>query len=178
MSQGQAAVGAGAPLIDPKASRRAAKVLFGVFIVVAVGTFVWGFFVADRVRQRARETDSALRMVAWRCLCAAKAQGGGAVMWPRNLDELAPALEGEACAGVQPVDQRWPADPAAAMAGLQPPASASSALEIVAVEFAPDGSAPPRLSARGNPSGVDTLEVVNGWLAAYSTIPHPRDTTP
>lgn len=149
-----------------------AKVLFGVYLVIAVATFVWGFWVVGGVRERARTTDGALRLVAWQCLCYAQSgQAGEGKLWPESVDALVAFAARNDCQTSALQSDPWPASKVDALAGMTAPDSLERALELVQVEFAPDGLQAPHISARGNPSGVDTLEVVNGWLIAYASIP-------
>ncbi len=144
-------------------SRTAAKVLFATFLVVAVGTFVWGFSVANKVRARAKETDGALRSLAWACLCYAQDRSGA---WPDSQESLVAAGDAWNQANL-PIVGAWPATRVEALAGMTAPSSADDALKIGAVEFSPNRQESPRITARGNPSGLDTLAVVNDWLTAY-----------
>ena len=150
----------------PLQSRKAAKYLFGFFIVLAVGTFTWGFFVAEKVRARAKETDGALRSVAWACLCYAQQKESH--LWPDSEATLIAATSAWNCEKIDSPNSPWPATREAAMAGTTAPASLTLALGMAGVQFSSDPQACPHLTAMGNPSGLDTLEVVNGWLTEYA----------
>lgn len=151
-------------IVGPSGSRRTAKILFFSFIAVAIGTFVFGFFVVDKVRQRAKQTDGALRWTAWACLSYAQAAGA----WPSSQDALLAAREAWTNDRLPVTDAPWPATREIAMAGMVAPPTAADAMEIAGLEFSGDPRDSPRINARGNPSGLDTLEVVNGWLTAYA----------
>ncbi len=162
----------------PLQSRKAAKFLFGFFIVLAVGTFTWGFFVVEKVRARAKETDGALRAVAWACLCYAQQNGQqsgqqsgqkqASHLWPDSEATLITATSAGNCEKIDSPNSAWPATREAAMAGSTAPATLPLALGMAGVEFSKDPQACPHLTAKGNPSGLDTLEVVNGWLIEYA----------
>lgn len=113
----------------PQGSRRAAQVLLAVFVTAAVGTFVWGLFVVNGVRAKAKRVDEALRSLAQACLSYHDVHG----CWPDSEASLSPDAE---------------------------------SLILVEIDY-PRADRPfPVIGARGNPSGVDTLGEVNGWLAA------------
>lgn len=149
----------------PTGSRKAAQILFASFIVVAVGAFIWGFIVVDKVRVRARETDGALRSVAWACLCYAQQENH---QWPDCEATLIAANDAWACERVAVTSAQWPATRDAAMAGSTAPATVVAALEMAGLEFSKNPQESPHITALGNPSGLDTLEVVNGWLTEYA----------
>lgn len=144
-------------------SRRTAKILFFSFIGIAIATFIGGFFVVDKVRQRAKQADGALRLTAWACLSYAQAAG----TWPSSQDALLAAREAWTSERLPVTDAQWPATKEIAMAGMVAPPTSADAMEIAGLEFSGDPRDAPRINARGNPSGLDTLEVVNGWLTAY-----------
>ncbi|MSQ91232.1 MAG: hypothetical protein EXS01_07575 [Phycisphaerales bacterium] len=152
-------------------SRRTAKVLFVIFIIVAVGSFLWGFFVVERVRERAKETDGALRSIAFACLCYAQQ---GDHHWPDSEEALSGAASPWDCAILATVSTAaaipaWPPTREAALAGMVAPRTAAEALKIAGLEFSKNPADPPRVHARGNPSGLDTLTIVNDWLAKYQS---------
>ncbi len=145
-----------------RGSSRAGRLLLVAFLVAAMGTFLWGFWVVGGVRQKARDTDAALRARAWRTLCYHSAAGE----WPKSDDSLRTLGEGWLCAAVAAAHEGSPATLEGAMAGLVPPDSLDSALRLARIGYAPQGTGVPRIDARGNPSGIGTLGEVNGWLAA------------
>ena len=154
----------------PLQSRKAAKFLFGFFIVLAVGTFTWGFVVVEKVRVRAKETDGALRSVAWACLCYAQqnAQQKESLLWPDSEATLIAAANAWNCQQIDSPTLAWPQSVESAMDGTKAPANLTIALTMAGVKFSNDPQACPHLTAMGNPSGLDTLEVVNGWLTEYA----------
>lgn len=157
------------------ASRRASQVLLGSFVALALGTFLWGLFVVNGVRARAVHVDAALRSTAWACLAFTQLEQS----WPASEDQLRGA-SGAWIESRVPSDGPWPGTRLEALAGSQPLDSPPEALALVAVECPGDGS-PPRITARGNPSGIGTLEEVNGWLVArgkFLQSPAPGTGTP
>ncbi|MSR28418.1 MAG: hypothetical protein EXS03_02435 [Phycisphaerales bacterium] len=146
----------------PRGSRRAARILLAVFVVTAAGTFAWGLIVVNGVRAKALETDAALRSVAWACLCYAQQER----KWPASEAAFA-ASDGEwLCDSMSGTSSAWPSTRAEAMAGLQEPQTLAAALVLVGVEYPARAGQVPHIHARGNPSGVDTLTVINGWITA------------
>ncbi len=149
-------------------SKRAAKILFAAFVVTALTAFIWGFFVAQSVRARAKQVDGALRSLAWACLCYAQQ---GDHRWPDSEATLVgAATDPWTCEGITTLGSAWPATREEALAGMALPATASEALKIAGLEFSKNPIDPPHVHARGNPSGLGTLEVVNNWLTAYHSI--------
>lgn len=161
----------------PIESRKAAKFLFFFFILLAVGTFAWGFFVAEKVRARARQVDGALRSVAWACLCYSQPTSqptsqqtslASDHLWPDSDASLIASTGAWSRETIESPGAQWPATREAALAGTVAPANAAEALAIVGVEFSKDPHDCPHITALGNPSGLDTLEVVNAWLTEYA----------
>jgi hypothetical protein len=140
----------------------AARVLLVSFVAVAIGTIVWGFWVVSGVREKARDTDAALRALAWAALCYRSASGA----WPDTDESMRTTGEGWLCAERSARVEGTPATREAALAGLTPPASFDAALVLARLTLPPASPGNPRVDARGNPSGIGTLAEVNGWLAA------------
>ena len=157
----------GAPL--PPTPEQAARnrkiilVLAVAFAAVSTMVAVWGAMVTGQVRERAHATDAQLRSLGWTILCYAAANGGVFPTGEQALAQTDPTRGPAAGAG-------WPADRDAAMAGLAylPPAQCGS----VGVTWASGGAHPgftaPALNANGMPSGLGTLDEVNGWLEAFA----------
>ncbi len=153
-------------------SRRAAKILFAAFIATALTAFIWGFFVANKVRARAKQTDGALRSIAWACLCYAQ-QGDG--VWPRSEEAVIAASASRwPCERVVSAGTGCPQTSDEAMAGTVLPATAAEAFKIVGLEFSKNPTDAPHVNARGNPSGLGTLDLVNGWLTQYRPAPQTK----
>ncbi|MSR45377.1 MAG: hypothetical protein EXS15_08540 [Phycisphaerales bacterium] len=148
-------------------SRRAAKILFAAFILTAAIAFIWGFIVVEKVRERAKETDGALRSIAWSCLCYAQQ---GDREWPDSEESLIASESSWDCDHLAGTGTDWPATRALALDAMVSPANAADALKIAAIEFPKSAGEFPRVTARGNPSGLDTLRIVNDWLAKYQAI--------
>ncbi len=152
-------------------SKRAAKFLFTAFLLTAVAAFIWGFFVANKVRARAKQTDCALRSIAWACLCYVQ-QGDRS--WPDSeASLLGPGASQDGswtCESIAVQSEPWPSTREAAMAGLAPPATLTEALKMGGLEFSKNSSDAPHVNARGNPSGLDTLTTVNAWLTSYQSM--------
>ncbi|MSR70317.1 MAG: hypothetical protein EXS17_08245 [Phycisphaerales bacterium] len=149
-------------------SKRTAKILFAAFIATALTAFIWGYFVVQTVRARAKQTDGALRSIAWACLCYAQQ---GDHTWPDSEESLS-AVAGDqwTCQSIAVAGAEWPATREAALAGMVLPATAVDAFKIAGLEFSKNPSDPPHVHARGNPSGLGTLDIVNGWLTNYQSI--------
>lgn len=158
-------------------SKRAAKILFAAFIVVALAAFIWGFFVAQNVRSRAKQVDGALRSLAWACLCYSQQ---GSRVWPDSEATLSAAsTDPWTCDSISVNSSAWPATRQEALAGMALPATVADALKIAGLEFSKNPLDPPHVHARGNPSGLGTLEVVNSWLTTYqSTLSLPLGESP
>lgn len=136
---------------------RRAAVVFGVlFLAMSAAAFVWGGIVTTGVRERAVITDRHIRAAGWRMLCAAAATGE----WPKDLSATATV----ACDQIAGGAGGWPTTSAQACpGGVEPWAAASG----VVISHDPKGVGAPRISAGGRPTGIGTLETVNGWLQAF-----------
>ncbi len=140
-----------------RSGRRVAIVFSVVLVLMSAAAFVWGGMVTRGVRERAEIADAQLRAAAWSALCQAHATGA----WPPSL---------EACGTVDcdalpaAADAAWPTSRLSACPdGWQPWSPSHWAV----LSCDPTGQGPPILSSGGRPTGVGTLDAVNGWLAAW-----------
>ena len=150
-------------------SRVVLTIYLAVFLVAAAGMTIFGFKVVADVKARARESDAALRLVAWQILAYADREG----VFPT---EASPTLHEagsiERLQGVLAVDGEaaWPGDRTAAAGPVGLSSEVSEASEIVQVSWPPSTELPPVLGVGGRPSGLvpggTTLDLVNGWLRA------------
>ena len=165
---------------EAQRNRRFLLIFLSIFVVVCIGTTIYGFQVVERVKLQATRSDQALRLRAWSILAAADADG----RFPANeaqadaqLDRS--GLEGplqEGASSENPEDfgltgQGWPSTRVAALDGLvgEPiPLDAKTIGEIVVISWDPEGRLSPVLTVSGRPSGLvkggTTLELVNRWL--------------
>ncbi len=146
-------------------SRRIVVGFLAFFVIAAIGTTIFGFQVVARVKAAARESDAALRTVAWRLLVAADRDG-----FPESVDVLTAVEDADRLSGSlgrEPAD--WPVTRAQAMAD-EVGVSLEDALAIVQVSWPPEPDLPPVLSVGGRPSGLvedgPTIDHVNRWLRA------------
>lgn len=154
----------GAP--TPEEARRSRRILIGFlsfFAIAAIGTTIFGFQVVARVKATARESDAALRTVAWSLLAEADARGA----FPTSAEDL--RREPDRLSGSLSGGTDWPASRDAAMADHDP-LPLADALGIVEVAWPPTPDLPPVLSVGGRPSGLvadgPTIDHVNRWLRA------------
>ena len=126
---------------------------------------VFGFQVVNKAKSNAAETDSALRTVAWAIMVQAAADGE----FPVGDGGLVDAVKVENLPGgytgteVAPL----PTERSQAMAGA-PEMGLNEAMEMLVVEWPPDGSLAPVLTTGGRPSGIGTLVEVNAWLVGLA----------
>lgn len=152
----------GAPL-DPAEAARNRRIIRAVAVVfVAVSLFVlfWGLWVVQGARERAEESDAALRSMAWAILSYADTHDG---VFPTD----AAALAAMNTSTTLPSGLGWPSTQAAALEG-KPGLSTAAAAELVDVVWPPRGDLPPVLTARNGISGFGTLELVNSWLREFA----------
>lgn len=142
------------------------------FVLSGIGVTIFGFQVVARVKATARESDAALRTVAWSLISAADA--GGA--FPTDSEVLATSVLAGERGPEDPLDgplaletSDWPTTRQAAMAEFTP-MPLGEALEIVEVAWPPTPDLPPVLSVGGRPSGLvadgPTIDHVNRWIRA------------
>jgi hypothetical protein len=158
----------GPPPPTPEEAARSRRIVIGflvVFVIAAIGTTIFGFQVVARVKASARESDAALRTVAWSLLVAADRGGFPNSREALEADSDVARLDG--VLGREPAD--WPVSRAEAIADTADP-GLSRALEIVEVSWPPEPDLPPVLSVGGRPSGLvedgPTIDHVNRWLRA------------
>ncbi len=158
----------GPALPTPEEAARSRRIVVGFlafFVIAAIGTTIFGFQVVARVKATARESDAALRSVAWSLLVAADSGG-----FPASEASLGADPEAVRLDGVLARDPSgWPVTRAEATADeVEMPLA--QALKIVEVSWPPEPDLPPVLSVGGRPSGLvedgPTIDHVNRWLRA------------
>jgi hypothetical protein len=145
---------------EARRNRRIIVAIAVVFVLVSVSVFVWGLTVTRTSREAARETDAALRSVAWAVLCYAGQNGG---QFPTSDAQLRAAAASPGPAAGKP----WPSTLDAAMGGLEA-IPAADALGKVGVTWGSSPEVAPDLNTGGRPSSFGTVDAVNGWLAEYA----------
>jgi hypothetical protein len=155
----------------PEEAARSRRIVLGFlafFVIAAIGTTYFGFQVVARVKAAARESDTALRTVAWHLLVTADQTGFPASPEGLDVDPDVERLDGM----LAREPDGWPDTRAAAMTGPgEPlPMGLDRALTIVEVSWPPQPDLPPVLSVGGRPSGLvedgPTIDHVNRWLRA------------
>ena len=161
-------------------NRRFLLVFLAIFVVVGIGTTIYGFQVVEQVKTQAARSDHALRIRAWSILAAADANG----QFPTNESEadahldqpkldgrLAEASSSKNLEDFSLVGDAWPPTRTEAITGPEVDSTTLDAGrigEIVVISWDPEGRLPPVLSVSGRPSGLveggTTLELVNRWL--------------
>ncbi len=155
----------------PEEAARSRRIVIGFlafFVIAAIGTTYFGFQVVARVKAAARESDTALRTVAWHLLVTADEAGFPASAAGLDVDPDADRLIGV----LAREPDGWPDTRAEALAGpgAPQPMGLEKALTIVEVSWPPQPDLPPVLSVGGRPSGLvedgPTIDHVNRWLRA------------
>jgi len=161
-------------------NRRFLLVFITVFVVVSIGTTIYGFQVVERVKMQAARSDQALRLRAWSILATVDASG----RFPTNESEadahldrakldgtLAEAFSSQNPGDFSLVGEAWPPTRVEAIGGLDAETAtldAETVGQIVVISWDPEGRLAPVLSVSGRPSGLveggTTLELVNRWL--------------
>ena len=135
------------------------------FLSSIVYVLVFGFQVVNKAKTNAVETDSALRTVAWAIMVQAATDGE----FPTGQGGLVDATSVQTLPGgyTGTEGSPLPTDRNQAMAGA-PQMGLDEAMEILVVEWPPDGSLAPVLTTGGRPSGIGTLTGVNTWLVGLA----------
>ena len=161
-------------------NRRFLLVFLVVFVVVGIGTTIYGFTVVERVKLQAARSDLALRLRAWSILASTDVDG----RFPTNQSEAdahlgRTRLDGTLAEGSSSMDPwdfgleggAWPPTREEALGGLDregPALDPETIGKIVVISWDPEGRLSPVLSVSGRPSGLveggTTLELVNRWL--------------
>ncbi len=140
--------------------RTAARVFTIVLGIAAVAITIVGFRVTAGVRRTAVETDRSLRSLAWAMLSYADVHGG----FPAGEEALVAFGSGGDAIAAEPAGE-WPRGRSDALAGLAEK-PIPDALREIRVLWTASGAAAPYLAPDGLPSGVGTIDAVNGWLDA------------
>lgn len=156
----------GDPSVPGIVGQRIFVIGFLIFFLASIAyVLVFGFQVVNKAKANAVETDSALRTVAWAIMVQAATDGE----FPTGDVELSDAMGVQALPGgyAGTEENPLPTDRAEAMAGA-PNVTLDEAMEILVVEWPPDGSLAPVLTTGGRPSGIGTLAEVNTWLVGLA----------
>ncbi|MDA0803839.1 MAG: hypothetical protein O2819_08855 [Planctomycetota bacterium] len=165
--------------MSPRAGK--AAIVIG-FLALCAAAFVWAGGVVAETRRQAKITDECLQSAAWLLLCYASEHDG---RFPPTEDaywdyvgEVMDAGS-HTCASL-PQGEEWPESPALAGASMLEPGELPEVRKRVTVNVAEkareakeqgtsdESGKPPILGTPGKPSGLGTLEKVNGWLKAWS----------
>ena len=136
-----------------------------IFISLSVTAFYFGWFVTRNVRGDAKQTDIQLRSVAWAIMSysvANNAMPTSQVEFVKFISEHVECLSAPRRAG------EWPASQEDAQAGVVPADISAAVAGRIEVIWPPTGNLTPVLQVRGRPSGLGTIEQVNGWLQNWN----------
>jgi hypothetical protein len=138
-----------------------------VFILTIIFTSIFSWMTLGQVRQRAHETDSRLRMVAWAVLEYADATGE----FPVEPDDLLSDRQMRMALGrVSPEDPHsWPSTLLEALRDQDQMPSFQDSFETITVKYGQSSDIPPQLIVQGLPTLVGSLPEVNGWLLAFKS---------
>ena len=171
MTSDQPVEGKGDPNMPGLRAQRVFVLGFMIFFIGSLlGVFFFGNSVVARAKSSAAETDVALKSLAWAVLLSTAEEGRFPVK-PSDLDGVAITPP------VPPIfeDGELPASLDEVLEGESPMAP-EEALDVLVVEWPPDGTLPPVLTTGGRPSGIGTLAEVNGWLVtAARNLPSPAN---
>jgi len=136
-----------------------------IFISLSVTAFYFGWFVTRNVRGEAKQTDIQLRSVAWAIMSYSVANNA----MPTSQEEFVKFIsEHVECLSAPRRAGEWPASQEAAQAGVVPADISAAVAGRIEVIWPPTGNLTPVLQVRGRPSGVGTIEQVNGWLQNWN----------
>ncbi|MBU3684192.1 MAG: hypothetical protein FGM39_09325 [Phycisphaerales bacterium] len=141
-------------------NRRVIVAIAVVFVITSVAVFVWGLTVTQAARGKARDTDAALRTVAWAVLCYASANDGA---FPVRDEQVALL---DAATG-PPTGGQWPSTRESALGGLAPMAT-RDAVSAIGITWGSGPDVAPNLNTNGKSSTRGTVDTVNGWIAEYA----------
>ena len=156
----------GDPSVPGIVGQRIFVIGFLIFFLSSIFyVLVFGFQVVNKAKSNAVETDSALRTVAWAIMVRAATDGE----FPTGDEGLVDASGVEILPGgyTGAEGAPLPTGRSQAMAGA-PEIGLDEAMEMLVVEWPPDGSLAPVLTTGGRPSGIGTLVEVNAWLVALA----------
>lgn len=151
-----------APMTPAQAAhnRKIILVIAIVFVLVSISVSVWGYLITRASRDRANETDSALRSVAWAVLCYASEYSGAFPTTDAQLD-------GGKLTTLPPAGKPWPSSQDSALGGLSV-RSVVDARKSIGITWGATAEVAPSLNTKGNPSSIGTVEAVNGWFTEFA----------
>ena len=136
-----------------------------LFISLAVTAFYFGWFVTRNVREEAKQTDAQLRSVSWAIMSYSVANN----TMPTSQEAFVNFISTHAqCLTAPRRAGEWPATQEAAQANGAPADIVAAVAGRIEVIWPPTGNLTPVLQVRGRPSGVGTIEQVNGWLQNWN----------
>ncbi len=136
-----------------------------LFLSLAVGAFYFGWFVTRNVRADAKQTDIQLRSVAWAILSYSAVNN----VMPTSQEAFVQFISTHPqCLTAPRRAGEWPATQEAAQASVAPTDISAAVTGRIEVIWPPTGNLTPVLQVRGRPSGMGTIEQVNGWLQNWN----------
>lgn len=136
-----------------------------IFVSLSVTAIYFGWFVTRNVRDDAKQTDIQLRSVAWAIMSYSVANNA----MPTSQDEFVKFISAnEQCLSAPRRAGEWPASQEDAQANVVAADIAAAVAGRVEVIWPPTGNLTPVLQVRGRPSGLGTIEQVNGWLQNWN----------
>ena len=154
----------------PTAAHMKKQILFRrwfavIFISLAAASFYFGWFVTRNVRGDAKQTDIQLRSVSWAIMSYSVANNA----MPTSQEEFVKFISANPqCLSATRRAGEWPASQEAAQASVVPADISAAVAGRIEVIWPPTGNLTPVLQVRGRPSGVGTIEQVNGWLQNWN----------
>ncbi len=162
--------------MSPRAGK--AAILIGFFALCAAA-FVWAGGVVAETKRQATITDQCLQSAAWLMLCYASEHDGKfpeseKAYWDFVQTVMDAGTESNACTSIPqaPQGDGWPATSEAAGATMLEAIELPEVRKRVTVSVAGEPGKPPIIATPGKPSGLGTLEKVNGWVESWGSAPH------
>ena len=136
-----------------------------IFVSFSITAFYFGWFVTRNVRDEAKQTDTQLRSVSWAIMSYSVANNA----MPTSQEAFVNFISAHAqCLTAPRRAGEWPATQEAAQANGGPAEIAAAVAGRIEVIWPPTGNLTPVLQVRGRPSGLGTIEQVNGWLQNWN----------
>ncbi|HAW94849.1 MAG: hypothetical protein CMJ33_06735 [Phycisphaerae bacterium] len=142
-------------------------IVIALFVLAWIGTAIFGYRVYLNVLDTARETDTAMRSLAWAALVYTCREDGRFPTDAQQLFAMQPLPDSIDCVPSEAGD--WPTTRQELLGDLVFPDDLKHASRKMKLYFSSDGIRPPVIDANGLPTELGTTEEIPLWFESMKS---------
>ena len=142
-------------------------IVIALFVLAWIGTAIFGYRVYLNVLDTARETDTAMRSLAWAALVYTCREDGRFPTDAQQLFAMQPLPDSIDC--VPSEAGEWPTTRQELLGDLVFPDDLAYASRKMKIYFSSDGIRPPVIDANGLPTELGTSEEIPLWFESMQS---------